>query len=114
MSIFFEWIIWDLIIFLNGYFVFSFEWNIELNHFLARFNEKMNIQKVSARVTMQANSTFPQRRYVLAYLPDCACKLFSTFLHLLRKEDLLRKEASQKCRPELRRRGYQRYWFAAT
>ena len=35
--------------FLNEYFGFSFEWNIELNHFLARFNEKMNIQNVSAR-----------------------------------------------------------------
>ena len=35
--------------FLNVYFGFYFELNIELNHFLARFNEKMNIQNVSAR-----------------------------------------------------------------
>ena len=38
--------------FLNEYFGFSFEWNIELNHFLARFNEKMNIQNVSARTSL--------------------------------------------------------------
>ena len=35
--------------FLNEYFGFYFELNIELNHFLARFNEKMNIQNVSTR-----------------------------------------------------------------
>ena len=31
-------------IFLNEYFGFCFELNFELNHFLARFNEKMNFQ----------------------------------------------------------------------
>ena len=36
-------------IFLNEYFGFSFELNFELNHILARFNEKMNIQNGSAR-----------------------------------------------------------------
>ena len=39
--------------FLNEYFGFYFELNIELNHFLARFNEKMNIQNVSARATLE-------------------------------------------------------------
>ena len=34
---------------LNEYFGFYFELNIELNHFFARFNEKMNIQNVSVR-----------------------------------------------------------------
>ena len=34
-------------IFLNEYFGFCFELNFELNHFLARFNEKMNFQNVS-------------------------------------------------------------------
>ena len=33
---------------LNEYFRFNFELNIELNHFLARFNVKMNNQNVSA------------------------------------------------------------------
>ena len=37
--------------FLNEYFGFYFELNIELNHLLARFNEKMNIQNVLARAT---------------------------------------------------------------
>ena len=37
--------------FLNEYFAFGFELNIELNPFLARFNEKINIQNVSARAT---------------------------------------------------------------
>ena len=36
-------------IFLNGYFGFCFEWNYELNHFWAKFNEKMNFQNVSNR-----------------------------------------------------------------
>ena len=38
-------------IFLNEYFGFCFELNFELNHFLARFNEKMNFQNVSPRAT---------------------------------------------------------------
>ena len=33
---------------LNEYLRFNFELNIELNHFLARFNVKMNNQNVSA------------------------------------------------------------------
>ena len=36
-------------IFLNEYFGFCFELNFELNHFSARFNEKMNFQNVSNR-----------------------------------------------------------------
>ena len=35
--------------FLNVYFGFCFELNFELNHFLARFNGKMNFQNVSPR-----------------------------------------------------------------
>ena len=38
-------------IFLNEYFGFCFELNFELNHFSARFNEKMNFQNVSYRAT---------------------------------------------------------------
>ena len=38
-------------IFLNEYFGFCFELNFELNHFSARFNEKMNFQNVSNRAT---------------------------------------------------------------
>ena len=34
---------------LNEYLRFNFELNIELNHFLARFNEKMNFQSVSPK-----------------------------------------------------------------
>ena len=36
---------------LNEYFRFNFELNIELNHFSARFNVKMNNQNVSATPT---------------------------------------------------------------
>ena len=39
-------------IFLNEYFGFCFELNFELNHFSARFNEKMNFQNVSNRATL--------------------------------------------------------------
>ena len=39
-------------IFLNEYFEFCLELNFELNHFLARFNEKMNFQNVSNRATL--------------------------------------------------------------
>ena len=46
--------------FLNKYFGFYFELNIELNHFLARFNEKMNIQNVSARARWGGSSQFLQ------------------------------------------------------
>ena len=38
-------------IFLNEYFGFWFELNFELNHFSARFNEKMNFQNVSPTPT---------------------------------------------------------------
>ena len=38
-------------IFLNEYFGFCFELNFELNHFWAKFNEKMNFQNVSNRAT---------------------------------------------------------------
>ena len=38
-------------IFLNEYFGFWFELNFELNHFSARFNEKMNFQNVSYRAS---------------------------------------------------------------
>ena len=36
---------------LNEYSGFCFELNFELNHFLARFNEKMNFQNVSPTPT---------------------------------------------------------------
>ena len=38
-------------IFLNEYSGFGFELNFELNHFSARFNEKMNFQNVSYRAS---------------------------------------------------------------
>ena len=38
-------------IFLNEYFGFCFELNFELNHFQAKFNEKMNFQNVSNMAT---------------------------------------------------------------
>ena len=41
-------------IFLNEYFGFWFELNFELNHFSARFNEKMNFQNVSYRAIILA------------------------------------------------------------
>ena len=46
-------------IFLNEYFGFCFELNFELNHFSARFNEKMNFQNVSN--TPKAPPTAPAR-----------------------------------------------------
>ena len=39
---------------LNEYLRFNFELNIELNHFLARFNVKMNNQNVSATPRAEA------------------------------------------------------------
>ena len=39
-------------IFLNEYFGFCFELNFELNHFSARFNEKMNFQNLSYRAIL--------------------------------------------------------------
>ena len=38
-------------IFLNEYFGFCFELNFELNHFKAKFNEKINFQNVSPRAS---------------------------------------------------------------
>ena len=43
-------------IFLNEYFGFCFELNFELNHFLARFNEKMNFQNVSNRANLSRDN----------------------------------------------------------
>ena len=42
-------------IFLNEYLGFWFELNFELNHFSARFNEKMNFQNVSPGASFVAN-----------------------------------------------------------
>jgi len=53
------WIIFELFElnnFLNEYFWFNFELNIELNHFLARFNVKMNNQNVSPTPTLSSSS----------------------------------------------------------
>ena len=46
-------------IFLNEYFGFCFELNFELNHFLARFNEKMNFQNVSYRANFSTKKEKP-------------------------------------------------------
>ena len=45
-------------IFLNEYFGFCFELNFELNHFSARFNEKMNFQNVLYRAIQGAAFIF--------------------------------------------------------
>ena len=42
-------------IFLNEYFGFCFGLNFELNHFSARFNEKMNFQNVSPRANNKSH-----------------------------------------------------------
>ena len=47
-----SWLYW-MNIFLNEYFGFCFELNFELNHFLARFNEKMNFQNESGRAKIK-------------------------------------------------------------
>ena len=44
-------------IFLNEYFGFCFELNFELNHFSARFNEKINFQNVSNRASSMGSNT---------------------------------------------------------
>ena len=44
---------------LNEYLRFNFELNIELNHFLARFNVKMNNQNVSATPSNVSLASFP-------------------------------------------------------
>ena len=47
-------------IFLNEYFGFCFELNFELNHFWAKFNEKMNFHNVSNRAIQgSAQSDLP-------------------------------------------------------
>ena len=55
-------------IFLNEYFGFCFELNFELNHFSARFNEKMNFQNVSYRASVHATilSTLDKKRSLAA------------------------------------------------
>ena len=50
-------------IFLNEYFGFCFELNFELNHFSARFNEKMNFQNISNRAIMY--SEFESNLYMI-------------------------------------------------
>ena len=57
--------------FLNEYFWFNFELNIELNHFLARFNVKMNNQNVSATPTPSPGHFFSvPRRWVSLWDQD--------------------------------------------
>ena len=46
--------------FLNEYFGFCFELNFELNHFWAKFNEKMNFQNVSNRAIRARACCLPQ------------------------------------------------------
>ena len=45
--------------FLNEYSGFSFEQNIELKHFLAQFNQKMNIRNISATAIRVFFLNFP-------------------------------------------------------
>ena len=55
---------------LNEYLRFNFELNIELNHFLARFNVKMNNQNVSATptsVSVSASVINQKEKYVCWY-----------------------------------------------
>ena len=44
---------------LNEYLRFNFELNIELNHFLARFNVKMNNQNVSLTPKLEPPASNP-------------------------------------------------------
>ena len=56
---------------LNEYLRFNFELNIELNHFLARFNVKMNNQNVSPTPNDRLICAPQQRRpYIcIGYFP---------------------------------------------
>ena len=60
-------------IFLNECFGFWFELNFELNHFSARFNEKMNSQNVSPTPRMV------MRKHMMIFLKN-GCKLFDSTL----------------------------------
>ena len=60
----FEWII-----LLNEYSWFNFELNIELNHFLARFNVKMNNQNLSPSPISRRSPVLPYE--ILAALFGC-------------------------------------------
>ena len=60
-------------IFLNEYFGFCFELNFELNHFSARFNEKMNFQNVSPRANIQGK----EADNLPGFLCRCPNKLLS-------------------------------------
>ena len=51
--------------FLNEYFGFCFELNFELNHFWAKFNEKMNFPNVSNRAMMIRPDSFTFCSYFL-------------------------------------------------
>ena len=50
---------------LNEYLRFNFELNIELNHFLARFNVNMNNQNLSLTPTLTSQRNFYSTMYTL-------------------------------------------------
>ena len=56
---------------LNEYLRFNFELNIELNHFLARFNVKMNNQNVPPTPTHQADRLSTEDETIGGYR-DCS------------------------------------------
>ena len=61
-------------IFLNEYFGFCFELNFELNHFSARFNEKMNFQNVSNRASLRSIGPSSQKlwpKLIFGRFPHC-------------------------------------------
>jgi hypothetical protein len=60
---------------LNEYLRFNFELNIELNHFLARFNVKMNNQNVSPTPSYRARKVV----HVLGVVQRREYKSFSTY-----------------------------------
>ena len=64
---------------LNEYFKFSFELNIELNHFWARFNVWLNNRNVSARASL----------HTISYLRTCEIQVS---LQMLKVVDLVKGE----------------------
>ena len=60
---------------LNEYLRFNFELNIELNHFLARFNVKMNNQNVSPTPRLESSGVYicQSEISVLSFVPPMQC-----------------------------------------
>ena len=68
-------------IFLNEYFGFCFELNFELNHFWAKFNEKMNFQNVSNRAIFAPKNALLVARLVVVARGLYLARHLSTFYY---------------------------------